>query len=130
MPLERANLPLEGVFGVGADDLIGLGYKWLKIGDKGAIYEKFLGHEFAENGEDLVANFKVIKIEKSDNDKGNCDYILMGCRQEGIKGKGGHRAVWLTFDEVKAAYHVMKKAKKRDKIRSIFGHVFGKRRHD
>ena len=129
MPLERANLPLEGFFGVGDDDLIGLGYKWLKIGNKGAVYEKFLWHDFADNSEDLVPNFKVIKVEKTDSG----DYIFMGCRQEGIAGKSAHRAIWLNFEEIEAAYHVMKKARKRDRIRSIFGNcrrVFGKRRHD
>lgn len=128
MPLERANLPLEGVFGVGADDLIGLGYKWLKIGNKGAVYEKFLGHINTAKSNGLgtegdakieietTAEFKIIKIEEDDNG----DYILMSCRQEGIAGDKGHQAVWLTLDEVRAAYRMMKKFKRKSKIRNFF----------
>ena len=116
MPLERANLPLEGVFRGADDKVIGQGYKWLKIGNKGASYEKFLGHKSDLFGDDLSAGFKVIRIEQ--NDDGN--YIFMACHQDGLSGMSGHKAVWLTFDEVKAVYEQMKKFRRRNKMAGFF----------
>lgn len=116
MPLERANLPLERVFRGADDKVIGQGYKWLKIGNKGASYEKFLGHKSDLFGDDLSAGFKVIRIEQDDD--GN--YIFMACHQDGLSGHVGHRAVWLTFDEVKAVYEQMKKFRRRSKMAGFF----------
>lgn len=109
MPLERANLPLEGVFRGGDDILVGLGYKRAKIGDKGVIYEKFIGHDLTGKSNDLVADFRVIKIEQSDDG----DYIFMGCKGNGLACSGGHQAIWLSFDEVEAAYKLMKKYRRK-----------------
>ena len=58
----------------------------------------------------------MIRIEQDDD--GN--YIFMACHQDGLSGMSGHKAVWLTFDEVKAVYKQMKKFRRRSKMAGFF----------